>query len=324
MSSKAAGFRHPRKRLGWTLFLHYDPCVHSFLEFLEARGKHWTWAGVVCTWALLSWLHALIGWEISFSLLYLLPVAVASWVLGRAGGIALSALCALSWYYATRNSPVGLEVIRYWNGLVRLILFLIVAELLFDLKRALNRERSLARTDPLTGLANSLAFAETAEREIAVARRTGRCLSVIWIDLDGFKKINDSLGHAAGDEMLAQVGAALRRSTRRTDVAARMGGDEFAVLLPETDLAGTSVMVEKIIAGVSDNASVKGQRVTMSVGALACEKTLPDLDVILRRADDLMYEVKRSGKGASRIELCSSIELPKNDSLRSDGQPATS
>ncbi len=304
--------------------MHYDPHVHSFLEFLDARGKHWTWAGAIGTWALFSWLHSLIGWQISFSILYLVPVAVAAWVLGRVGGLTLSLLSAISWYYATRNSPVDPEVIRYWNALVRLLLFVIVAELLFDLRRALERERSLARTDPLTGLANSLAFTETAEREIAVARRTGRCLSVIWLDLDGFKQINDTLGHAAGNEMLAQVGAALRRSTRRTDVAARMGGDEFAVLLPETDLAGASVMVEKIIAGVSENAVVKGHRVSMSVGALACENVLPDLDLILRKADDLMYEVKRSGKGASRIESCSSITTQTKDSLRSDGHSTES
>jgi diguanylate cyclase (GGDEF)-like protein len=88
-----------------------------------------------------------------------------------------------------------------------------------------------------------------------------------------------------------------------------MGGDEFAVLLPETDMAGASVMVEKIVAGVGGSASLGERKVTMSVGALACEKVLPDLDVMFRKADALMYEVKGAGKGASRIELCSSVEL---------------
>jgi diguanylate cyclase (GGDEF)-like protein len=283
--------------------------VHGFLAFLEAHDRRWTWFGTLCAWGAIAWLHSLIGWEISFSIVYLLPIGIAAWVLGRAGGTTISVLSAAGWWYANRAVPLDPETILYWNTFVRLTLFIIVSDLLSRLKSALDRERALARTDPLTGLANSLAFTETAEREIAVARRTNRSLSLIWIDLDGFKDINDKLGHAAGDEVLAQVGAALRRSTRRTDVAARMGGDEFAVLLPETDMAGVSVIVEKIIAGVGRSVEVEGQRVSMSVGALACEQVLPDLDVILRKADDLMYEVKRTGKGASRIDLCSSLDV---------------
>lgn len=276
--------------------------MHGFLVFLEKHDRRWTWFGVICAWAILAYLHSRIGWEISFSILYLIPVGVAAWVLGRPAGVTISILSAGAWWYANRDSPIAPETIRYWNTVVRLTLFIIVSELLFGLRNALERERALARTDPLTGLANSRSFTEVAEREIAVARRTGRSLSVIWIDLDGFKSINDELGHAAGDQVLAQIGAALRRSTRRTDVAARVGGDEFAILLPETDIAGTRVIVEKIVAGVAENINIDGKSVSMSVGAIACDEALPELDQILRKADDLMYEVKRAGKGATRIE----------------------
>lgn len=283
--------------------------MHAFLVFLEKQDRRWTWLGSVCAWAAVAYFHSRIGWEISFSILYLIPIGVSAWVLGRAGGVALSILSAGAWWYANRNSPVDPEMIRYWNGFVRLMLFFIVSELLFGLRAALERERALARTDPLTGLANSRSFTEIAEREIAVARRTGRSLSVIWIDLDGFKLINDQLGHAAGDQVLAQVGAALRRSTRRTDLAARVGGDEFAILLPETDMTGTRVIMEKIVAGVAENVIVDGSSISMSVGAIACDESLPELDEILHRADALMYEVKRAGKGATRIEQCPAAQL---------------
>ena len=283
--------------------------VHRFLVFLEDHDSRWTWLGTILAWVAIGSFHSQVGWEVSFLILYLIPIGIAAWVLGRAGGITLSVLSFATWWYANRHSPVEPEIIRYWNALVRLVLFLIVSELLYDLKSALARERALARTDSLTGLANSRSFTEIAEREFAVARRTGRSLSLIWIDLDGFKEINDELGHAAGDQVLTQVGAAIRRSTRRTDLAARMGGDEFAVLLPETDMAGASVMMEKVVAGVAQNVTLEGRKVTMSVGAIACEKVLPDLDVVLRKADALMYEVKRAGKGATRIELCSDVEL---------------
>lgn len=264
--------------------------------------------GAICAWAAIAWAHSRVGWEPSFSLFYLVPIGVAAWVLGRWGGVTIAVLSTAAWLYTSRHSPVDPVAILYWNGFVRLVLFIVVSELLVHLHAALTRERALARTDPLTGLANSLSFTEIAEREIAVARRTGRSLSLIWIDLDGFKQINDDLGHATGDAVLAQVGAAVRRSTRRTDVAARMGGDEFAVLLPETDLAGASVIVEKIVAGVGQNVTIEDRRISMSIGALVCEKVLPDLDMILKKADDLMYEVKRAGKGASRIELCSRLD----------------
>lgn len=291
--------------------MHYDHVVHELLAFLDAH-RRWTWIGTVGAWAAIAWLHSLIGWEISFSILYLLPIGTAAWVLGRTWGVTFSVVSAVAWWYANRDLPVEPEAILYWNAFVRLMLFLIVSELLFGLRKALDRERTLARTDPLTGLANNFSFTETAEREIAVARRTGRALSLVWIDLDGFKEINDRLGHAAGDEVLAQIGATLRRSTRRTDIAARMGGDEFAILLPETDKTGAGVIVEKIVAGVAQNIEIDGRRVSMSVGVLACEKVFPDLDSILRRADDLMYQVKRAGKGGSRIESCPSLTPEQN------------
>lgn len=282
--------------------------MHELLGVLERQSRSWTWLLTILLSLAFGWLNQLIGWEVSFSVLYLIPIGIAAWILGRWPALGLAIGCTVLWWNANRNFPAFNELILYWNAFVRFLFFAIVTELLVGLRQALERERELARVDPLTGLANTRAFTEIAQREIATARRTGRPLAILWIDLDGFKKINDELGHAAGDDLLAQIGGALRRSTRRTDFAARMGGDEFAVLLPETNLEGAEVMVRKITENVSEHAQVGDRSVTLSVGGIACEQTLPDLDTILHQADALMYEVKRAGRGAARVESCTSLE----------------
>ncbi|MDX1583605.1 MAG: GGDEF domain-containing protein, partial [Thermoanaerobaculia bacterium] len=182
------------------------------------------------------------------------------------------------------------------------LFFIIVTRLLSDLRGALARERELARTDPLTALANTRAFTEMAIREIARARRTGRPLALACVDLNGFKKINDELGHAAGDEMLVMVGTALRSSTRKSDLPARLGGDEFAILLPETDEESVRTILDKVVDKVESYAVVEGRHASVSAGAVVSVSP-PGLDELLRAADRLMYDVKRSAEARSRIEI---------------------
>lgn len=273
----------------------------GFLAFLDQTDRKVVWTGCLATVLLLGWLNVLIGWEISFSVLYLIPVGVGAWVLGRAAGLLLAILSMFGWYLGNRAVPVDPAWIVYWNTFVRFLFFIIVARLLADLKAALTRERELARIDPLTGLANTRAFAEVAMREIARARRTGRPLALACIDLNRFKAINDELGHAAGDSMLMMVGAALKSSTRKSDLPSRLGGDEFAVLLPETDQEGAEIILRKVVDKVESYAVVEGRHASVSAGAVVSISP-PGLDDLLRHADRLMYEVKRSGENRSRIE----------------------
>jgi len=157
--------------------------------------------------------------------------------------------------------------------------------------------------DPLTGLANRALFREHVEKALARLRRTpARPHAVLFVDLDGFKTVNDSLGHAAGDEVLVEVGNRLRRWVRPGDTAGRLGGDEFAVLLENTSEAEAAVLAGRILKVLLSPVIVQGKEVVLtgSIG-IALSETGEDADELLRNADVAMYTAKAAGKGQFRV-----------------------
>jgi diguanylate cyclase (GGDEF)-like protein len=157
----------------------------------------------------------------------------------------------------------------------------------------------LATTDSLTGAANRRSFIERCAVEIAAARRHRRPASILMIDVDHFKSINDTHGHAAGDEVLAAVGVALREAVRQVDICGRLGGEEFGVLLVGTDLAGASVVAERIregFAGMTISHGGKDIVFTVSIGCASLGEGDKRLEDILRSADRMMYKAKQSGR----------------------------
>lgn len=158
--------------------------------------------------------------------------------------------------------------------------------------------RQEARTDQLTRLYNRRALQEAAVREMARAKRHGLNFSVILVDVDRFKHINDKLGHQAGDLVLKAVAAALKDNLRVQDMAARFGGEEFMLLLPDTDAAGAKQVAEKLRQAVQDlSVHVKGTVVelTASFGVAALGRGW-DFEDLLRRADQAMYQAKTLGR----------------------------
>lgn len=264
------------------------------------------------TWALLPIAAVLAGllglvdhWtgsEISFSIAYLAPVALVAWY-GRASSAwAICLLTALTWLVAdlTTGHVYSHRAIPLWNATVRLGFFVIVARLLLALRRSLRAERAMADTDPLTGLANRRRFYELLGEEMERSRRYGHPFTVAYVDLDDFKAVNDRWGHETGDRVLEEVAAHLRGGLRATDRAARLGGDEFALLLPETDGEGAGRVLpsvrERLRGAMADGAWPVG----FSVGAATFQRPRGGPDDVVRVADALMYEVKRSEKGAIR------------------------
>jgi len=174
--------------------------------------------------------------------------------------------------------------------------------LLVSIERALEKTRivrelvHLSRTDGLTGLYNQRRFYEVLEAEMGRARRQGRPLALLLVDVDDFKRYNDRYGHLAGDAALARVAACLRRACRRdTDTAFRYGGDEFVVLLPEADEGAAAGVVRRVRTLLDE----EGIALTVSVGA-AQLGPVQDLRAFIRAADEAMYRDKRTeGHAAS-------------------------
>lgn len=159
--------------------------------------------------------------------------------------------------------------------------------------------RRLASTDPLTGAANRRHFMEQAAREIDRARRYALPLAAMMLDLDRFKVVNDELGHGAGDEVLRAFADAVRSLVRQTDLVGRLGGEEFAVLLPHTDVAGAMVLAERIrehVRGTPVETRAAPVRVTVSIGVAALDHSDLTADDLIRRADDALYSAKRTGR----------------------------
>ncbi len=162
-----------------------------------------------------------------------------------------------------------------------------------------------ARSDVLTGLANRLAFRESVQRSIARLERHAGMSAVLFLDLDGFKKVNDSFGHAAGDDVLRQVADTLRRVIRREDLVARLGGDEFAVLLSElrTTDEGAATARRILAAFEQTPVTVNGLPADVSTGIGIAVVTDPATspDELINRADIALYQAKRAGRGRWQV-----------------------
>lgn len=163
-------------------------------------------------------------------------------------------------------------------------------------------EQTLAasRADPLTGLMNRRAFRERLESEVERARRYGRDLSLIVIDVDLFKRVNDTFGHQAGDRTLIRIGELLQRNRRMEDGAFRIGGDEFALLLPETGPQGATVLAERLRRRIEHAAlgTERGEPLTVSMGVSAFGDHGINVDELFERADVALYDVKAAGGNA--------------------------
>jgi diguanylate cyclase (GGDEF)-like protein len=157
----------------------------------------------------------------------------------------------------------------------------------------------LATTDMLTGVPNRRSFYESGAVELARARRYMRPLSLLMIDADNFKQVNDTYGHAAGDEILKALSSTLRSSIRETDVLGRLGGEEFGILMPETTLPHAAGLAERLriaVAGLSLTFQNRTLCITISVGVTAVPDGSSGLDTALSVADNLLYQAKERGR----------------------------
>jgi len=235
--------------------------------------------------------------ELRLGILYVIPVLLATWHDGVGWGIAFATFGALLRFSAgldqmPETTALG---IRALNEVAYLAVVGVAIAGMSQLRRTQRKLELLATHDPLTNVLNARAFSNELAQELGRHRRYGRPLALIYLDLDDFKKVNDAHGHATGDAVLRLVADAMRSAVRQADVVGRLGGDELGVLMPETDGAVAHAAASRLAAGI--RTVFRGTpSVTASVGVVAVSGTEAGTDELLRKADQAMYEAKRTGK----------------------------
>jgi diguanylate cyclase (GGDEF)-like protein len=257
----------------------------------------WIVVGVLLL-GIVAFLDYITGVEFSFSLFYLLPITLISWAISERLGLVFGLLASGVWIAVdiwTNNNRTSNLFAYMWNATARLGFFLLPV-FMIRLNRALQREKELARTDFLTGVLNGRFFHEMAQMEINRSVRYKRPFTIAFIDVDNFKTINDTFGHTIGDSALRNIAMNIKAHLRKTDMVARVGGDEFVVLLPETNAQTAPLVIanmqRELLKGMNEN----GWPITFSIGVLTLSATQISVDEILGKADQLMYAVKNNGK----------------------------
>lgn len=256
------------------------------------------------------------GPHISLAVFYLVPITIVAWYAGRAPAVLLAAIGGSVWFLDARvGLPKDLPLpVLMWMCAERLTYFLVVTWLVSALKAVADHHRALSITDEMTGLPNRRAFLQAATTEIARLRRSPTPLTVVYMDCDNFKSINDQFGHAVGDQLLCNVGAALRANMRQQDVVARIGGDEFVVLLPDCDARAAAHVVEKLRVLLGETMAANRWRVTFSIGVVTYRTPPRNVEDLLHASDALQYAVKRAGKNnvlhEERDAFCPAMPAP--------------
>jgi diguanylate cyclase (GGDEF)-like protein len=235
--------------------------------------------------------------ELRLDILYVIPVLLAAWHDGMHWGIAFALATSLLRFTVGIDQMPAATLLDYRviNELAYLLVVAVAIAGLSQLRHTHTQLEQLATHDPLTNVLNARAFSHELAQELSRNRRYGRPLALIYLDLDDFKTVNDAHGHATGDAVLRLVADAMRGAVRQADVVGRLGGDEFGVLMPETDGDVAHAAANRLVSSI--RTVFRGTpSVTASIGVVSVSGTEAGTDELLRKADQAMYAAKRAGK----------------------------
>ena len=273
---------------------------------------------------LLAVIDYVTGYEATFAQFYFLPVGLVTYYAAARVGlpVALAATCAWAWVDYFSGHAYSHPLIFAWNVAARFAMFAIVVWLTDSVRSGLERERRDARADFLTGLPNGRAFDERVRAEIAGAARYGYVFSVAHIDIDGFKQVNDSYGHAAGDEVLRIVGHILATNLRANDIAARLGGDWDSVRATLEELAALPLDADQVLLLrlLQTEVLLQERRAEDALAALgnAPPETTPS-GVQIRYFDDLAAAYRQLGnllETANALQAVDALQSDPNERLQ--------
>lgn len=238
--------------------------------------------------------------EVSWSLFYLAPISIATWYTGRRRGFCLALYCSIVSLLpdiVSTSFDHAHQIAVIWNALTHVVSYLFVVILLDLICQHVTLTQTQANTDILTGILNRRAFTEVLQHAVLMSRREGKPLTLAYVDVDNFKLVNDKFGHGEGDQVLQLIARSLVEFIRETDVVGRIGGDEFAIILPNTPAAEAETMLLRLHESAQTALQLRCPQAGLSIGAVSFIIPADNVVSVLATADSVMYEVKLQGKG---------------------------
>lgn len=270
----------------------------------DRRGKIALWLASLCAVGLISYLNVWSGPAYELHIFFILPAMLIAWYVSLPRAYLLASITILLWYMTDRQ--LGGENVSQWpllfNTLVRIAIPFSSIWLLGKIREILQRETRMARNDALTHLPNRFGFLQDGELLLSLARRQGTPISILFIDLDHFKRVNDESGHDTGDRLLRRVAEVLQKQLRASDLVGRLGGDEFVLLLPGAGPPAAADYAEKLRLRLLAAMQESNWPVTFSIGVASYAQPPTELTDMLCEADRLMYEVKNGGRDGIRCQ----------------------
>jgi diguanylate cyclase (GGDEF)-like protein len=280
--------------------------VRRLLSRLEHSLALWSpWQHVLTATALtvgVGLIDLLTGPVLSLTLFYLIPVGLSSWYVSPRAGFVVTILSAAMWFGAVTVDHLPFAI-ALWNAVIRFGFLTVYITILAHLKRNVSALHYMAYHDALTDVLNRRAFQSQLESAHRHTRASSRPLTLAYLDLDNFKQVNDRHGHAAGDALLVRLASVLRAQLRAVDQVARVGGDEFALLLQDVDTAAASAIIARIQQQVDEMLATEGWAASVSIGVVTFREVPQTVDTMLHVADQLMYDVKAAGKHGTRYTV---------------------
>lgn len=277
--------------------------MKTLFSILDKRPATHIWQLALLIILALSFFQIAFGQSVFIEIFYIFPITLASWYGSRKTGIALalSSALLLTIINTFNTQPNLVKLLAY--GFPCIISFSFLAILITNFRNVHRVESTAADTDSLTNINNSRGFYVELANELLRSTRYQHIFSLAYIDVDNFKNINDTLGHAEGDRVLIEIANCLKESLRITDSVARLGGDEFACLLPETEQEDAKLAFAKASALLKKRMKNRHWPISFSVGLVTFETIPSDIKEAMRISDDLMYSVKNAEKNNVSYKL---------------------
>lgn len=275
-----------------------NPILNRYFAWLENKSKAFNvFVGLLCLSGIVfvDWYH---GVAYNFAFFYIFPVAFTTWFAGKRCGISIAAIASLSY---SINSELFFDTAAIWNAAGTFVVFSVIGILVGSVRILWEKEQLLSRNDHLTGLLNSRAFLELLDYEIDRFKRSPAPFTLAYIDLDSFKEMNDTYGHQRGDELLKLASNVMRSTLRTTDLASRMGGDEFAILFPNTGNEHIRVIEDKLRREFTTVMKENHWQTSFSMGIVTFNSSPSNTDDAIKQADSAMYRAKNSGKNRTEF-----------------------